>query len=261
MASSSSAKRVARLAQKGKGKKVRFQGGTVFPTVMAVVVVVGIGLVTFSRQSAPSKNDPPTINDHWHAAYGFYRCADPATTDSKAQFLPNLIGTLEDPVDPNYIKYGIHSHGDGAIHWHPRALASGKRAKFGLFLDSYGIKVNKDGIIVPATQTAFTSLEVEKTKCVDKNGKSVDAQVKVVVWDQYDEPAKSTTYITDFGNIRIKKDGMAFTIAFVAPGDEIPMPPTATNLPALGAADSPNATTTTVAGETSTTIATTTTGG
>jgi hypothetical protein len=249
------------LAQKGKGKKVRFQGGTVFPTVMGVVLMLGIGLVAFSRQSAPSKNDAPTVNDHWHVAYGFYRCADPTNKSSKAEFMPNLVGTLEEPVDPNFTKYGIHSHGDGVIHWHPRALASGKRAKLGLFFDSYGVKVTKDEITFNATQSAMTSLSVDKVKCADKNGNAVDAQVKVVVWDQYDDATKSTSYITDFGNIRIKKDGMAVTVAFIAPGDEIPLPPTASNLPELGSADSSGATTTTVAGQTSSTVASTTTGG
>ncbi len=261
MASSSSAKRVARLAQKGKGKKVRFQGGTVFPTVMGVVLLLGVGLVAFARQSAPSKNDAPTVNDHWHVAFGFYRCADPANKASKAEFMPNLSGTLEQPLDPNYTKYGIHSHGDGVIHWHARALASGKRAKLGLFFDSYNVDVTKDGIEFPASQSEMTSLTTDKVKCADKNGNAVDAQVKVVVWDQYDDATQSTSYITDFGNIRIKKDGMAVTVAFIAPGDEIPLPPTASNLPELGAIDTGGATSTTVAGQTSSTIASTTTGG
>ena len=103
MGKSSSAKKVARLAQKGKGKKVRFQGGTVFPAVIVVVLLVGLGLVAYARQSAPSGNEAPTVNDHWHVSYGFYGCD---------KYLPNLIGNKEDPVDPNYVKYGIHSHDD-----------------------------------------------------------------------------------------------------------------------------------------------------
>ena len=37
MATSNSAKKVARLASRGKGKKVRFQSGTTFPAVVAIV--------------------------------------------------------------------------------------------------------------------------------------------------------------------------------------------------------------------------------
>ena len=54
---------------------------------------------------------------------------------------------------------------------------------------------------------------------------------------------------------------VAIMIAFAAPGTDIPMPASASNLPQLGAADSTTATTTTVAGSTSSTVkgATTTT--
>ena len=40
-----SARRVARLAQKGKGKKVRFQGGTLFPALVVGISVVGAALI------------------------------------------------------------------------------------------------------------------------------------------------------------------------------------------------------------------------
>ena len=252
MASGSSAKKVARLAQKSKGKKVRFQGGTMFPSVMAIVIVLGTGLVAYARQSAPSTNTPPTISDHWHVSYGIYKC------DS---FLDNLKGTLENPVTPEYQKYSIHSHDDGVIHWHPGALATGRRAKLGLFFDSYGITVDTKGITFPKDQNNGVSYKVGTDKCKDKAGKEVDAQVQVIVWDQYDNANVKKKYITDFNNIRIKKDGMAVTIAYAAPGVDIPMPPTASKLPELGAADTAGATTTTVKGATTTTVkgATTTT--
>lgn len=262
MASGSSAKKVARLAQKGKGKKVRFQGGTVFPSVMAVVIVIGLGLVTYARQSAPSKNTPPTINDHWHISYGFYHC------DS---FLGNLTGTKEDGSSAAYAKYNIHSHDDGVIHWHPSALATGTRAKLGLFFETYGVTVNTKGITFSKDQNKGVSYKVGTDKCKDKSGKLVDAQVQAIVWPNYDDQTKSKRYITDFDNIRVTKDQMAITIAYVAPGTEVPMPETASNLPELGAKDSATqattttvkgATTTTVKGATTTTVAaTTTTGG
>lgn len=255
MANGSSAKKVARLAQRGKGKKVRFQGGTVFPAVMAVVIVVGLGLVTYARQSAPNKNTPPTVNDHWHLSYGFYHC------DS---FVPDLVGNKEDGSNPAYVKYNIHSHDDGVIHWHPSALASGNRAKLGLFLDTYEVKVDTKGITFPSNQNKGTSYNVSKDKCKDKSGKLVDAQVQVIVWPKYDEPANSKRFITDFDNIRISKDQMAITIAYVAPGTEVPLPKSASNLPELGAVDSAPTTATTVKGATTTTVkgsSTTTIGG
>lgn len=221
---------------------------------MAIVIVLGTGLIAYSRQSAPSRNTPPTINDHWHVSYGFYKCNG---------FLNDLTGTLEEPVTPEYQKYNIHSHDDGVIHWHAGALATGNRAKFGLFLDSYGVTVNTDGITFPANQNNGESYKTSDLQCKNAEGKMVPAQVQVIVWDQYDNSAVSKKYITDFDNIRIKKDGMAITVAIAAPGAEIPMPKSAANLPELGAADSGGVTTTTVKGATTTTVkgATTTTAG
>ena len=54
MATSASTKKAAKLAQKGKGQRVRFQGGTLFTIVVAIIVVLGIGLVVYARQSRPA---------------------------------------------------------------------------------------------------------------------------------------------------------------------------------------------------------------
>lgn len=252
MATGSSAKKVARLAKKGKGKKVRFQGGTLFPTVMAAVIVLGLGLVVYARESAPDLNVPPTVNDHWHVSYGFFKCD---------AFLPNLVGAKEDPPSPDYIKYNIHSHDDGVIHWHASALASGNRAKLGLFFRTYGVKVNTDGMFFPEDQNNGESYPVEDTKCKDPSGKEVDTQVQVIVWDRYDDPETSKRFITDFDNIRIDKDGMAITFAIVAPGTQIPIPPSAINLLELGLADVAPSDVTTVPGAPDTTNAPSTTTG
>ena len=242
MGKSSSAKKVARLAQKGKGKKVRFQGGTVFPAVIVVVLLVGLSLVAYARQSAPSGNVAPTVNDHWHVSYGFYGCD---------KYLPNLIGNKEDPVDPNYVKYGIHSHDDGVIHWHPSGLATGSRAKFGLFLTVYGIKLSDTKLEFPADQQSGMVYEEGETKCYKK-----DSELRTYVWNQYDKPEDRKMLITDFKNIRIDRDGMVIVVAFVPKGaDAPPLPESAVNLPELGAVDGAGATTSTVAGVTTTTVA------
>ena len=246
MGKASSAKKVARLASKGKGKKIRFQGGTLFPTIIVVILIVGLALVAYARSGTSSATEPPTTNDHWHVSYGFYACD---------KYLPNLVGNKEEPLDEEYFKYGVHSHDDGVIHWHPQALATGRRAQMGVFFDTYQLKVTSDALEFPDDQNAGVDYKVGTDKCKNKDGKEVDAQVKVVVWDQYDDPTKSQTYITGFDDIRVKKDGMAITIAYVAPGVDVPMPESASNLPELGAADAGGATTTTVAGDTTTTVA------
>ena len=114
--SSSSTKKAARLAQKGKGKKVRFQGGTLFPLIVAIVVVLGVGTIVYARQTIPADDSsPPTVNDHWHAAYGFYLC------DTWQQLVGNLeeTDTSGQLISTRFLQTGIHSHDDGVIHWHP----------------------------------------------------------------------------------------------------------------------------------------------
>lgn len=258
---------MARLAQKGKGRKVRFQGGTLFPTVMAVVVGLGIALIVYARQSAPAGATPPTVNDHWHISYGFYTCADAATSRTTADFLPNLTGNIEST--PQYQANYIHSHDDGVIHWHAYSgLATGSRAKIGIFLENYGVDVSADGITFQ-DQNSGNDYLVGETKCTDATGKEVDGVVQVVVWERYDDPDTKTVYFADeslvdeadpnqayignFHDLRIRKDGMAMTIAFVPLGTEVPMPKSASELPALGAVDS--GATTTVASATTTTVA------
>lgn len=246
-----SAAKVARLAQRGKGRKVRFQGGALFPTVMAAVVALGVGLIVYARESAPAAGAAPTANDHWHLAYGFYACASPEATLPQSGFLPNLIGNIED--DPKYQANYIHSHDDGVIHWHAYSgLATGTRARLGIFLDNYGVDVGSDGLVFPETQNSGTDYLVADRRCATDAG-PVDAVVKVVVWDSYDDPDTKTTYfmdeslvdpadptqryIADFGDIRVTKDAMALTVAYVALDEDVPMPPSSPNLPELGAVD------------------------
>ena len=65
----------------------------------------------------------------------------------------------------------------------------------------------------------------------------------------YDNSTDFTTYITDFTDVRLKQDGMAFAIVFAPAGENPGLPPSAASLPELGAADGGTT------GQTSTTIA------
>jgi hypothetical protein len=248
----SSAKKVARLAQKGKGRKVRFQGGTLFPAVIVGISVVGLALIVYSRSSIPNQNVPPTVEDHWHASYGFYACDT---------WLPDLQGNKEELdtsgqlLSDGFRRTGIHSHDDGVIHWHPYSSeATGRNAKLGVFLDVYGVKVTDSKIEFPADQGGAV-YEEGVTKCT-VDGKEVDGEVVVYAFDSYDNADEFSTYITNFDEIRLKNDAMAFSIVFAPAGSKPGLPPSAASLPELGAADQGGSTSTTVAGDaTSTTLA------
>jgi hypothetical protein len=257
VATSSSAKKVARLASRGKGKKVRFQGGSIFPIAVVLVVVLGLLVIIYGRQSRPSDGSGvPRVNDgvntdsHWHSAFGIYICDT---------FQPKITGTKEETgvdADGNTVltndKFkilGVHSHADGIIHYHPYSTkSSGNRAKLGVFLDVYDIKLTDTELVMPPDQGGET-WSTDDTKC---NGKDTDLITRV--WDDYSKPDVYHDVVTDFNNIRITNDGMVFVVAFVPKGTNIPQPEWAAQLPTLGAADGGNvAPSTTIAGATTTT--------
>jgi hypothetical protein len=254
VATSSSAKKVARLASRGKGKKVRFQGGSIFPIAVVLVVVLGLFVIIYGRQSRPSDGSGvPRVNDgvntdsHWHAAFGIYICDT---------FQPKIVGTKEETTtdaqgntvlaDDEFRINGVHSHGDGIIHYHPYSTkSSGNRAKLGVFLDVYDIKLTDSKLVMPPDQGGET-WSTDDTKC---NGKDTDIVTRV--WDDYSKPDVYHDVVTDFNNIRITNDGMVFVVAFVPKGSAIPQPDWAAQLPTLGAADGGNvAPSTTIVGAT-----------
>jgi hypothetical protein len=240
VAPSSSASKVAKLAQKGKGKKVRFQGGTVFPAVIIGVLVLLLPLIVYARQSRPGPGEgQPTINEHWHAAFGMYVCDDNGLLE-----LPVVTGALEEQdtlgnlVSRKFQRTGVHSHGDGVMHWHPYSgAATGTNAKLKVFLDNYDIELSNSKLALPAAQGGQV-FEEDKTSC-KIDGEDKDASLKLWVWDDYATvgSADPAVYTTNMGDVRIDNNGMVFVVAFV-PDDVDPVAPEyASRLPELGAAD------------------------
>ena len=204
------------------------------------MVVLGLLLIVYGRQSRPTNgsgvprvNDGTNIDAHWHGAFGIYICDT---------FQPKITGTLEETgidstgskvlLNDKFRTLGIHSHGDGIIHYHPASTkSSGNRAKLGVFLDSYNLKLSDTELVMPADQGG-TKWSTKTTKCDNKA-----TQLTVRVWDHYNKPADFHDVVTDFNNIRITNDGMVFVVAFVPKGTDIPQPDWASQLPTLGAAD------------------------
>jgi hypothetical protein len=254
VAQSSSAKKVAKLASKGKGKKVRFSGGTVFPTVIAGVVVAMLLLVFYARQTRPGDGSgrpfafgTSEIGDHWHQGFAIRVCD---TWESKLQ------GAAEETeIDPatgqqvltnrDFRDTGIHSHSDGVIHWHANSLRAGNRAKLGVFLDVYDVEVDDDSITIPASQGGGATYSEAETKCGTE-----DAQLRMRVWDNFSNQGAFQDYITNFRDIRMK-DGMVIVLAMVPQNADIPFPAYACGLREIGASDGGDLTTTTVASATS----------
>ncbi|HKN39813.1 MAG TPA: hypothetical protein VJ456_11970, partial [Acidimicrobiia bacterium] len=156
---------------------------------------LGVLGVWFSRDSAHHKAaaDQPTVNDHWHAAYGWDVCGT---------FLPDL------PQPQNLI--GLHTHGDGVIHIEPvdPILDTGKHATLGRFISGYpGLSL---------TQTKLTIIN-EPFKNGDKpQGCDKPGTVQVV--------RNGVAVTSSFSSVRVPKDGW-ITVAFVPKGTKIPAPP------------------------------------
>jgi hypothetical protein len=204
----SSTKKVARLAGTSSKTKVRASRSLTFPIIVAVVVVLGLALVVFARSSTTaSATTPPTLTDHWHAAYGIYVCDQWLTS----------IQNQNDSVDG--VPWGIHTHGDGVIHIHPfTSAAAGKNATLGQFFKTTGIKMSDTKLELPENLGTFE--EGNSTPVGDPSkpaGKCGDqpGSLKVLVWDNANSSADPKVFITDFNNIRFMNDRMAFTIAFV----------------------------------------------
>ena len=235
MVSSSSTKKAARLAQKGRGKKVRFQGGTLFPLVVMAIVVAGMALIVYARFSRPAADaSPPTVDDHWHVAYGFDLCG----TES----VQRLTGAKEELdstgqiLSQEYLRTGVHSHDDGVIHWHPlTSAATGHNATLGVFLDVYGVDLSDTELSFPDDQLGGEEYVEGETMCGDEEGK-----LAVGVWNNFTDTGDPTVYTADFDSIRINRDAMVFVVAYIPESQdarEVAMPPWAAELPALGALD------------------------
>lgn len=202
--SSDSSKKVARAARAGQtagtpGKEQRELG---FPLALAAVIVVGIALVAFARANRDTTSLTPTFGDHWHIAYGIYDC----TTDS---FLPNLA----DPQTPNS---GIHTHGDGVVHLHPRGSdATGNNAQLKQFLDATRTEINDDSELTFPDRDSLA----EGVTC---DGES--AVLQVARFAPFTQELVSVT-TEDVEDYRFLEDQEAITIALAPLGAEIPPPP------------------------------------
>jgi len=218
MGKASSAKKVARAARAGGSTKQRNKNWA-FPAGIAAIVIIGALVVFVARGSNETASAvSPVVGDHWHAAFGVYVCND---------FLPAV---ADGPQDVK----GIHTHQDGIIHIHPFAgSASGNNAKLQVFADQVGMKLSSDGFTMPDG--------TEYKNGYDCNG--TPAVVTVSQWNSADELMKDpntppdVVYTKDFGSIHFGNDRMAFTIAVVPKGKDIPQPPSAPKLPELGTVD------------------------
>jgi hypothetical protein len=213
VARSSSAQKIARLAEKGKGKKVRFQGGSVFPTVVFAVVLLGAVLIAYARQSGTPIDASVTAEQKYATAFAFQNCEELVVLKpvDVAQLNPaDLFASVTTETPAAII-------GDGIVGWMPQILAGERKAKLETIFELYGFTVTDDTIEFDGTTISETD-----TQCGDE-----DAVIGVNVWES--GSASSKLSIASFGGVKID-DQMTVVLSFAPEGTEIARPSVADSL-------------------------------
>ncbi len=241
MGKASSSKKVARAARAGGRTASGQPRSLLFPGVLTLVVVLGLALVVYARAERQDDDmgGPPQLEDHIHQAFAVHACGE---------FLADLPGFDS--------RIGIHTHTDGVIHVHPHSqLGVGANATLGRYFENAreegGLEVDISGTKLEYLGQTF---EEGETECEGVD----DPQLRVAYWSNVQTSEEDpVVWSGDFEELRLNEDGAGLTVYFGDPDADIPKPPTAADLEALGAVDSAQATTSTPAedGATSTTAA------
>ena len=214
MARTSSAKKIARLAEKGKGKKVRFQGGSVFPTIVLSVLILGAVLIAYARQGGTAVDASVTAEQKFATAFAFFNC-DALATDLEQPDAATLSPTDKFAAVTTETPAAII--GDGVVGWLPQALAGQRKAKLETIFGLYGMTVTDDSITLKDKKISETD-----TQCAGK-----DAKISVYVWES--GSAESKLSIASFGGVKID-DQMTVVLAFAPDGADVPRPAVADSL-------------------------------
>ena len=234
MAATSSTKKAAKLAGRNPGRVSQFQGGSVFPIALLLVIVFGVASIVYARQTLPGVGggDPVTpISDYYDVAYGVYLCDEWATlTDNPAE-----LGADGRYSYSAYKETGVYQYGEGVATVHPYAAElAGVTADLGEVLAVHGISISDTEITFPADQmNGAVYTEGETTCSVD--GVETIADVSVIVWESADDTSNGNRYISKMDEIPIDADGMVVSVAFVPRGDSVSKPPSVAALAALDA--------------------------
>lgn len=222
MVGTPSSRKVARAARTSSGRRRNASAPVGWYTTIAIIVIGGIALVTFSRQERLDATNPgstpplaPSVNragDNWLEAYGVYVCD---------KFLPNINSTNN--------PYGISTNNDGVIHISPfEKKYAGHNATVGRFGKAVDLEVTRTSVQMPGDPKTYKSGE----KCGDKDGKFV-----VKEWTDAKNNDTGTEVKSDPARLLLK-DKAAVVFAYV-PHDmnvkDIPLPESASKLEAIAA--------------------------
>jgi hypothetical protein len=211
MASNSTGKWVERAATTGGGRTYRGQMPVNWYASLAVICIVGLLLIGFSRyqrthQSA-SSTGPPTTQQVWHAALGIDICGT---------MQPNL------PASTNTKTTGLTANGNGVLTVAPKnSSESGGNATLGKFVDGYkGLELTSSTLQYPG-KPANTNGDVCPKGTPDAGKPGV---VIVDSWNNFESKGKGTETSGAPQDLHFA-NGQLITMAFVPATASIPKPP------------------------------------
>lgn len=218
----SSAKKIARLAEKSKTRSprgIRLRGGSLFPTVIIVVLALGAALIAYSRQTLEDRTASDITNATYYLSFGVYVCDDWVALPDTA-VLSDLAEVQEGAA--------LVSGKPGVVEWQPQVLSGQRRARFSVVLDLYSIEVSNDGITFPESINDGVKLDEGETACDGEGG-----TVFVNTWDVQGTDSSKKTSIADLGSVRLSNDGQAVALVFAPDGTEVDLPPAASQVEVL----------------------------
>jgi hypothetical protein len=213
MARQDSGSRVARAGATGGGRTYRARVPYRWYSGLALIVIVGISLVVYSRYenlhpATPPAAVAPTTSDHWAAGLDFDLCGHGLQTLANS---PNSINA----------DLGLFSSGGGVIQIEPKSAAdSGVNATVGRFAARYpGLTLTADSVGLPKGH-------------VYKNGSTCPAGTpdagKTGVLSAYIYPTATASAATqqtgDVRTVRFTQETQIVTIAFLPAGSSVVAP-------------------------------------
>ena len=237
MPSNSTGKWVERAATTGGGRTYRGQMPVNWYASLAIICIVGLGLIGFSRYEnthrTASSSGPPTTSQVWHAGLGIDVCGT---------IQPDL------PASTNTAKTGLTANGNGVLTIAPKnSSESGGNATLGKFVSGYkGLELSASTLQYPG-KTSYSNGDVCPKGTPDAGKPGV---VIVDSWSSPESNGKGTETSGDPQDLLFTNAQM-ITMAFVPATANVPKPPAQTITALLTALT--NSTTATTAPATATT--------
>lgn len=218
----SSAKKIARLAEKSKTRSprgIRLRGGSLFPTVIIVVLALGAALIAYSRQTLEDRTAADITNATYYLSFGVYVC-DQWVALPDTQVITDLAETREGAK--------LVAGTPGAVEWQPQVLSGQRRAKLSAVLDLYSIKVSNTELQFPDAINGGATLTEDGDACDGKGG-----TLSVATWDNLGTDPSQKTSIAELGSVRLTNNGLAVALIFAPDDYEAEQPPSASDVAVL----------------------------